>query len=125
LKDNIEHRLPRLLRRAVIVVELALIVLLFAWALVPELSLTRLLWAALGTTPLWIAAPRLWAGRPRTYKWMTMLVVPYVVFALTELIANPAARPWAIACSIMSFVLFVLLIAFLRSTPSPASRTGS
>jgi uncharacterized membrane protein len=123
--SDIQHRLPELLRRVVIVVELALVALLFALALVPEASAIRLLLAALGTAPLWIAAPRLWAGHQRTYKWMTILVVPYVAFALTETVANPAARPWAMACSLIAFALFVLLIAYLRATPSPASRTGS
>jgi len=117
-----EHRHPRVLRRGVVVVELALIALLFAWALAPELSLSGLLWAAIGTAPLWISAPRLRAGHRRTYKWMTILVVPYVVFGLTEAIANPRARPWATACSLIAFALFVLLIAYLRA-PTPASRT--
>ncbi|MGH8186401.1 MAG: DUF2069 domain-containing protein [Steroidobacteraceae bacterium] len=119
-----EHRPLRVLRHGVVAVELALIALLFAWALAPGFSLSGLLWAAIGTAPLWIAAPRLRAGHQRTYKWMTMLVVPYVVFGLTELIANPRARPWAMACSLIAFALFVLLIAYLRA-PAPASRTGS
>jgi uncharacterized membrane protein len=112
-------------RRGVVAVDLALIALLFGWALAPGFSVTRLLWTALGTTPLWIAAPRLWTGHERTYKWMTLLVVPYVVFALTETIANPPARLWATVCSLMAFALFVLLIAYLRATRAPASRTES
>jgi uncharacterized membrane protein len=123
--NGIEHRLARILRRGAVIVELALIALLFAWALVPEPSLQRLLWAAVGTAPLWIVAPRLLAGHQRTYKWTTLLVVPYIVFALTETIANPPARRWAMACSIIAFALFVLTIAYLRATPSPASRTES
>jgi uncharacterized membrane protein len=112
-------------RRVVVAVDLALIALLLGWALASVFSVTRLTWAALGSAPLWIAAPRLWTGHERTYKWMTLLVVPYVVFALTETIANAGARAWAMACSLMAFALFVLLIAYLRATRAPASRTES
>ena len=47
---------------------------------------------------------------------MTLCVVPYLVGALTELIANPAARVWASMALLVAFTLFVLLIVFLRLT---------
>jgi uncharacterized membrane protein len=47
---------------------------------------------------------------------MTLCVVPYMVGALTELIANPAARVWASSALLVAFSLFVLLIVFLRLT---------
>jgi uncharacterized membrane protein len=123
--NGLEHRYARIARRGVIAVDLALIALLAWWTLAPEFSVGRLLWAAIGIAPLLIAVPRLWAGHRRTYKWMTLLVVPYVVFALTETIANPQARPWAMGCSLMAFALFALAIVYLRATPAPASRTES
>lgn len=51
---------------------------------------------------------------------MTLCVVPYMVGALTELIANPAARVWASTALLVAFTLFVLLIVFLRLTRTHA-----
>jgi uncharacterized membrane protein len=47
---------------------------------------------------------------------MTLCLAPYLVIALTELVANPASRFWSTATLVLSFTLFLLLIAFLRVT---------
>ncbi len=50
----------------------------------------RWLIAVVALTPLALAAARLLAGNRRTFAWMTLCVVPYLVLALTEAVANPA-----------------------------------
>jgi uncharacterized membrane protein len=55
-------------------------------------------------------------GRRRTYAWATLFAVPYLVFALTELLVNPAAR-WAAALSLLLvFGWFCTMILFLRAS---------
>ncbi|MEP6885001.1 MAG: DUF2069 domain-containing protein [Gammaproteobacteria bacterium] len=96
-------------------------------------SLTIWLWAALALSLLsWIAVGYPWPicvlavlpllaplhglmrGRRHTYAWATLFAVPYLVFALTELLVNPAAR-WVAAMSLMLvFAWFCTMILFLR-----------
>jgi uncharacterized membrane protein len=47
---------------------------------------------------------------------MTLAITPYIVVAITEAVASPPSRAWAGLCLIVAFVLFVLLIAYLRVT---------
>lgn len=68
------------------------------------------------TLPLLIALPRLLAGHRRTYAWMTLAITPFLIVAITEAVANPAARAWAGLCLLVAFLLFVMLIAYLRVT---------
>jgi uncharacterized membrane protein len=72
------------------------------------------------TLPLLIALPRLLAGHRRTYAWMSLAVTPFLVVAITEAVANPIGRAWAGLCLVVAFVLFVLLIAYLRVTRGQA-----
>ena len=53
-------------------------------------------------------------GRRHTYAWATLFAVPYLAFALTELLVNPAAR-WVAATSLLFvFAWFCTMILFLR-----------
>jgi uncharacterized membrane protein len=57
-------------------------------------------------------------GRRHTYAWATLFAVPYLVFALTELLANPAAR-WVAGISLLLvFAWFCTMILFLRASPT-------
>ncbi len=57
-------------------------------------------------------------GRRYTYAWTTLFAIPYLVFALTELLVNPAAR-WAAAISLLLiFSWFCSMVLFLRATPA-------
>ncbi|MEP6547311.1 MAG: DUF2069 domain-containing protein [Gammaproteobacteria bacterium] len=96
-------------------------------------SLTIWLWAALALSLLsWIAVGYPWPicvlavlpllaplhglirGRRHTYAWATLFAVPYLAFALTELLVNPAAR-WVAAMSLLFvFTWFCTMILFLR-----------
>ena len=55
-------------------------------------------------------------GRRYTYAWATLFAIPYLAFAVTELLANPAAR-WVAAMSLMLvFGWFCTMVLFLRAS---------
>jgi uncharacterized membrane protein len=64
--------------------------------------------------PLALPLKGLWRGDPKTSAWATLCVTPYIVYALTETIANPATRPMTATILFVSLALFVLLVAQLR-----------
>jgi uncharacterized membrane protein len=119
LKDAVESRsrsTANLFRRCVLAATAALIALVFWWFARAGLSVSRMMWAAAVTSPLWLSAPKLWTGHRRSYAWMSLIVIPYFVLAITEAVANPHHRGWAAMCLFVAFTLFVLLIAYLRMT---------
>jgi uncharacterized membrane protein len=98
-------------------------------------SLTIWLWIALASSLLgwmWVGYPwpicilavlpllaplnGLVRGRRHTYAWATLFAVPYLAFALTELLVNRAAR-WVAAMSLLLvFGWFCTMILFLRAS---------
>ena len=58
-------------------------------------------------------------GRRHTYAWATLFAIPYLVFALTELLVNPAARWVAAASLLLVFAWFCTMILFLRVSRGP------
>ncbi len=66
--------------------------------------------------PLAIALPGLIARNRRTYAWATLCVTPHFIYALTEIVANPAIRSMAASILILSLGLAVALVAYLRLT---------
>ena len=94
----------------------ALILALVAWRVRTGFSVGDVVLIVVLTLPLVIAMPRLWAGHRRTYAWMTLAITPYLIVAITEAVANPLQRAWAAVCLAIAFLLFVLLIAYLRVT---------
>jgi uncharacterized membrane protein len=74
---------------------------------------------ALAVLPLLAPLNGLLRGRRHTYAWATLFAIPYLVFALTELLANPAAR-WVAAMSLLLvFGWFCTMILFLRVSRAP------
>lgn len=70
----------------------------------------------LAVLPLLAPLNGLWRGRRHTYAWATLFAIPYLVFALTELLVNPAAR-WVAAMSLLLvFAWFCTMILFLRAS---------
>jgi uncharacterized membrane protein len=108
--------LARRSRIAVAATIAVLIATLIGWRMTTGFSIGDVVLIVVLTLPLAIAMPRLWAGHRRTYAWMTLAVTPFLIVAITEAVANPAQRAWAGACLAVAFVLFVLLIAYLRIT---------
>lgn len=93
-----------------------LIAALVAWRVRTGFSIADGVLIVALTLPLLIALPRLLAGHRRTYAWMTLAITPFLIVAITEAVANPAGRAWAGLCLLVAFLLFVMLIAYLRIT---------
>lgn len=115
-----ESLLAKRLRIAVIANAAVLVASLIVWRARTGFAVADLVLIALLTLPLAIALPKLLAGNRRTYAWMTLAITPYLVVAITEAVAIPASRPWAGLCLMVAFLLFVLLIGYLRVTRTPA-----
>jgi uncharacterized membrane protein len=70
----------------------------------------------LAALPLLAPLSGLWRGRRQTYAWATLFAIPYLAFALMELLVNPAAR-WVAAMSLLLvFGWFCTMILFLRAS---------
>ena len=98
-------------------------------------SLTIWLWCAIAASLLaWISVGYSWPfcaaavlpllaplnglvrGRRYTYAWATLFAVPYLAFAVTELLVNGRAR-WVAALSLLLvFAWFCTMILFLRAS---------
>ena len=52
----------------------------------------------------------------RTFAWSTLCLTPHLVYALTEIVANPAVRSLAIVMVALVFGLMGALVAYLRLT---------
>lgn len=88
-------------------------------------ALSLLAWIAAGypwllcvlaVIPLLVPLRGLMRGQRRTYAWATLFAVPYLAFALTELLANPAARWVAGSSLLLVFGWFCTMILFLRAS---------
>jgi uncharacterized membrane protein len=55
-------------------------------------------------------------GRRHTYAWATLFAIPYLAFALTELLANPQARWVAAMTLLLVFAWFCTMIFYLRAS---------
>jgi len=78
-------------------------------------------WALCAAAALPLLAPLhgLMVGRRHTYAWATLFAIPYLVFALTELLANPAAR-WVAGASLLCvFAWFCSMVGYLRASRVP------
>jgi uncharacterized membrane protein len=94
------------------------------WAAV---ALSLLCWITVGypwpicvlaVAPLLAPLHGLVRGRRYTYAWATLFAVPYLAFALTELLVNPAARWVASLSLLLVFGWFCAMILFLRASPA-------
>jgi len=98
--------------------------------------LTLVLWIAVAMSLLsWITVGYPWAvcvlavvpllaplnglirGRRHTYAWATLFTIPYIMFAITELLVNPAARWPASVSLLLVFGWFCTMVLFLRASP--------
>ena len=100
---------------------------LLAIGLWAALAVSLLAWMAVGypwpicvIAVLILTAPLngLIRGRRYTYAWATLFAIPYLVFALTELLVNPAARWVAASRLLLVFGWFCAMVLFLRASPT-------
>jgi uncharacterized membrane protein len=95
---------------------------IWLWAAV---SLSLLAWTLVGypwllcviaVLPLLAPLHGLVRGKRHTYAWATLFAIPYLAFAVTELLVNPQAR-WVAAMSLLLvFGWFCTMILFLRAS---------
>jgi uncharacterized membrane protein len=72
----------------------------------------------LAVLPLLAPLNGLIKGRRYTYAWATLFAVPYLTFALTELLVNPSAR-WVASISLFRvFGWFCTMVLYLRASPA-------
>jgi uncharacterized membrane protein len=70
----------------------------------------------LAVIPLLAPLNGLVRGRRYTYSWATLFAIPYLAFAITELLVNRRAR-WVAALSLLLvFAWFCTMIFFLRTS---------
>ena len=69
---------------------------------------------AIAVLPLLAPLNGLVRGRRYTYAWATLFAIPYLAFAVTELLANPRARWVAASSLLLVFAWFCAMIFFLR-----------
>jgi uncharacterized membrane protein len=55
-------------------------------------------------------------GRRYTYAWATLFAVPYLIFAVTELLVNPGARWVASLSLLLVFAWFCAMVLYLRAS---------
>jgi uncharacterized membrane protein len=100
--------------------------LLTVWLWV-AMALSMLAWMAVGypwlicilaALPLLAPLRGLLLGRRYTYAWATLFAIPYLVFSLTELLVNRAARWVAGGTLLLVFAWFCTMILFLRVSPA-------
>ncbi|HUO96919.1 MAG TPA: DUF2069 domain-containing protein [Steroidobacteraceae bacterium] len=81
-----------------------------------------------GLAPWICVAPSLWRGERRRYAIATLLTAPYLGYGVMEFLANRGARTWALGLALLSIVLFVALIGYLRlsrpAAAAPSARTA-
>jgi len=93
---------------------LALLVTVSLWRVAAGAAALALTLLLLLLLPLALPLPGLLRGHQRSSAWATLCVTPYIVYGLTETIANPATRLTAAAILFASLALFALLVAQLR-----------
>ena len=71
---------------------------------------------ALAVLPLLAPLRGLKQGRRYTYAWATLFAIPYLVFAITELLVNPNARWVAAASLLLVFAWFCAMVLYLRAS---------
>jgi uncharacterized membrane protein len=81
--------------------------------------------AATWLVPLLLPLRGLLRGDRRTHAWATLCVAPYIVYGITESVANAAVRGVAALILLASLAHFVSLVAYLRlSRPQPSGQAG-
>lgn len=101
-------------RRLTIVLWVAVALSLLAWIAVGY----AWLFCVLAVLPLLAPLHGLVTGSRYTYAWATLFAVPYLAFALTELLVNPAARWVASLSLLLVFGWFCTMVLFLRASPA-------
>ena len=123
MSSGAENR-RRLAGRCVLAALAALAVSSAAGVLVPWSGRPSVVLAVALLAPLLLPLRGILRGERRTHAWATLCVIPGFVYGITEVVANPAARPLAAAILGTSLLFFFALVAYLRVTrPAPGPQS--
>jgi uncharacterized membrane protein len=75
--------------------------------------------AAIAGLPLLLPLPGLFGLSTRALRAATLALAPVLVVAVTELLANPPARPWAGTSLALVLAAFAASLAAIRVAPEP------
>jgi uncharacterized membrane protein len=75
-----------------------------------------LVFAAIAFLPLLLPLPGLLGNSSRALRAAPLALAPVLALAVTEVLANPPARPWAGLSLALVFVAFAALIAAVRAS---------
>ena len=73
--------------------------------------------SAIAFAPLLLPLPGLIRGSFPALRAAPMALAPALALAITEILVNPAGRPWAAATLILVFLAFAAVLAALRRAP--------
>jgi uncharacterized membrane protein len=88
--------------------------LLIAWQW--QAATPRLWLQVLSLVPLLTPLPGLIRQERRTFAWASLLTIPYMALAVTEVIADPTHRAIPAALLLLAFAWLIILVAYLRVT---------
>jgi uncharacterized membrane protein len=102
-------------RAAVLAMWVLLALTLLTWhaALLPRAA--AVVAALLTVAPLALPLPGLLARRRRSYRWAPLTLAPAMTWSLTEMVANPSARPYALSAGLLAFAALAAVVAWLRT----------
>jgi uncharacterized membrane protein len=102
-------------RRVAVAAWLLLMLSVAAWNF--EASGIGRVFAALAFLPLLLPLPGLLGNSSRALRAAPLALAPVLALAITEIIANPPARPWAGLSLALVLAAFAALIAAIRTSP--------
>ena len=104
-------------RRATLAVWTMLLAVLVAWHLSAQSRLAAGMLLLATVVPLLFPLPALWRTQRLGYRWAPLTLVPGLAWALTELVANPGARGFAVLTALLAFLALAGVVATLRAMP--------
>ena len=104
-------------RRATLAVWTMLLAVLTAWHLSAPSGLAAAMLLLVTVVPLLVPLPALWRTQRSAYRWAPLTLAPGLAWALTELVANPGARGFAVLAALLAFLALAGVVATLRAMP--------
>lgn len=101
-------------RRVAVTAWLLLMLSVAAWA--SEAASIGRIFAAIAFLPLLLPLPGLLGNSSRALRAAPLALAPVLALAITEILANPPARPWAGLSLALVFVAFAALVAAIRAS---------
>ncbi len=102
-------------RRVAVAAWLLLMLSVAAWTL--DVAGIGFAFAAVAFLPLLLPLPGLLGNSSRALRAAPLALAPVLALALTEILANPPARPWASLSLALVLAAFAALIAAIRTSP--------